>query len=120
MSLIQCAELHQQLYYCRKLFLPDCAPLHLYVFEQHQDKEASDHSGQAKTFEIVAQGFIWFGMCKDIAMYIHTCHTCQRSYTWWQRSTGVLRSLSISSRPWTNISINFITGPPWSEEYHVI
>jgi hypothetical protein len=76
-SLGECEQQNDRLYYCGKLFLLNDPPLHLHVLQQHHDTPASGHCGQAKTFEIIAQEFIWFGMRKNIVRYICNCHTCQ-------------------------------------------
>jgi hypothetical protein len=59
-------------------------------------------------------------MCKNIAEYIHHCHTCQWSQTSQQHPVGVLGSLPVPWKPWTNISMNFLTGLLWSQGYDTI
>jgi hypothetical protein len=109
-NLRECKEWHEWLYYWGKPFLSDHALLCLHISQQDHDTAESGHLGQAKTFEIVTWEIIWFGMRKDIARYIFNCHTYQWSWTLQQQLAGVLRSLSLLSKPWANISMDFITG----------
>jgi transposase InsO family protein len=53
-------------------------------------------------------------MRRHVRQYIRNCHTCQRSRTPRHRPSGVLRPLPIPSRPWSSISMDFVTGLPWS------
>ena len=53
-------------------------------------------------------------MRKDARRYIRNCHTCQRSRTPRHRPSGILRPLPIPYRPWSSISMDFVTGLPWS------
>ena len=53
-------------------------------------------------------------MRKDVRRYIRNCHTCQRSCTPRHHPSGILRPLPIPYRPWSSISMDFITGLPWS------
>jgi hypothetical protein len=73
----ECEKQNERLGYPGTPFFPDNPPLQLHVLQQYHDTPEQGHCGEAKTSEIVAQEFIWFGMCKDIAKYIHNCHTCQ-------------------------------------------
>ena len=54
-------------------------------------------------------------MRKDVRRYIRNCHVCQRSRTPRHRPSGVLRPLPIPDRPWSSISMDFVTGLPWSD-----
>ena len=51
----------------------------------------------------------------DVRRYIRNCHVCQRSRTPPHRPSGILRPLHIPNRPWSSISMDFVTGLPWSD-----
>jgi hypothetical protein len=70
-------EQNELLSYRGKLFLLHHPLLLLHVLQQYHDIPESGHCDQVETFQIVAQEFIWFGMCKAIARYIHNCYICQ-------------------------------------------
>jgi transposase InsO family protein len=54
-------------------------------------------------------------MRADVDRYTRNCHTCQRSKPNRHAPFGVLRPLPIPERPWQDISMDFITGLPWSD-----
>jgi len=53
-------------------------------------------------------------MRKEIARYVANCHICQRRRTAHHAPFGILHPLSIPYRPWQDISMDFVTGLPWS------
>ena len=53
-------------------------------------------------------------MRRDIERYVRNCHSCQRSRTSRHSSFGVLRPLSVPEGPWRDVSMDFVTGLPWS------
>jgi len=59
-------------------------------------------------------------MRKEIAPCVANCHICQPSRTTRHAPFGILRPLPIPYRPWQDISIDFVTGVPWSNGNHVI
>jgi transposase InsO family protein len=119
-TLSECEIRDNKLYYRERLFIPDFDDLRLYLLQQHHDTPSSGHCGQAKTFELLSREYTWFGMRKDVHRYIRNCHVCQRSRTPRHQPSGVLRPLPIPQKPWTSISMDFVTGLPWSEGYDAI
>ena len=113
-SLNRCEIQDQCWYYCESLFVPDYPEIRLYLLQQHHDVLNAGHCCLAKTFELLAREYIWFGMRKDVRRYIRNCHTCQRSRTPRRRRSGILRPFPIPYRPWPSISMDFVTGLPWS------
>ena len=91
----ECEIRNERLYYRNHLFLPNYEELQLYLLQQHQNVLSAGHYGQAKTFELVAREYTWFGMRKDVRRYILNCHVCQWSHTSRHRPTGILPSLLI-------------------------
>jgi len=51
-------------------------------------------------------------MEKDVRNYIKSCETCQRNKDSTQRPGGLLQPLPIPERPWSSISMDFITHLP--------
>ena len=119
-TLSECEEHDGRLLYRGCLYVPNYDDLRLFLIQQSHDLPSAGHGGQAKSFELLSRDYIWFGMRKDISRYIRNCHVCQRSCTPRHRPYGVLRPLSIPSRPWGAISMDFVIGLPWSEEYDAI
>ena len=113
-SLNECEIQDNRLYYRDRLLISDHDELRLHLLQQHHVVPSAGHCGQAKTFELLAREYTWFGMRKDVRRYIRNCHTCQRSRTPRHRPSGILRPLPIPLRPWSSISMDFVTGLPWS------
>ena len=104
----------ERLYYRERLFVPDYSELQLYLLQQHHDVPSAGHCGQDKMFELLAREYTWFGMQKDVRQYIGNCHSCQRGRTPRHRPLGILRPLPIPYKPWSSLSMDFVTGLPWS------
>jgi hypothetical protein len=119
-SLADCEEIDGKLYYREKLFVPASDRLRLHLIQQHHDTPAMGHSGRTKTLELLSRNYYWSGMIQDVARYIRNCHTCQRSHTARHAPFGLLKPLPIANKPWEEISMDFVTGLPWSEGYDAI
>jgi hypothetical protein len=59
-------------------------------------------------------------MRADVDRYTRNCHTCQGSKPNRHALFGVLRPLPIPERPWQDISMDFVTGLPWSNRCDTI
>ncbi|KAK5913399.1 hypothetical protein CgunFtcFv8_007934 [Champsocephalus gunnari] len=54
-------------------------------------------------------------MEKDVKEYVAACTICARNKTSSRPQMGLLRPLPIPSRPWSDISVDFVTGLPESK-----
>jgi hypothetical protein len=52
-SLVECEQYNEKLYYCRKLYLLDYLPLRFHVLQQYQVTPESGYCTEAKTFTII-------------------------------------------------------------------
>ena len=68
------------------------------------------HLGAIKTLNYIRDYLWWKGMVSKIKAYCKTCVTCKRSKPSNQKPYGLLNPLSIPSKPWESIGIDFI-GP---------
>ena len=59
-------------------------------------------------------------MKKNIDRYIRNCHVCRRAKAPRDRYNGALKPLPVSQRPWTDITMDFVTGLPECELKNVI
>ncbi|KAI0993448.1 hypothetical protein K3495_g14736, partial [Podosphaera aphanis] len=119
-SLSECAEINGKLTYRGKLYVPDYDPLKLRILKLHHDDPASGHPGREKTFELVSREYFWPHMRKYVTQYVRNCHTCQRSKPSNHAKFGVLRPLPIAEQPWQEVSMDFVTGLPKSEDFDAI
>ena len=68
------------------------------------------HLGAVKTLAYLRDHFWWKSIVSDVQKYCKPCQTCKQSKPPNQKPHGLLNPLSIPSKPWEEIGINFI-GP---------
>ena len=84
------------------------------------DSPSAGHFGFKKTFSLINRDFWWSSMQKDIKDYIKSCEICCRSKDSRHKPYGFLNPLEIPDRPWTSLSMDFITDLPSSNGYTCI
>src|SRR4029077_16786087 len=70
------------------------------------------HASGEKTFEYLKVYFFWPKMRKDIMDYCKQCDTCQHTLFSTQAPQGLAHPLPIPQRPFTHISMDFVSLPP--------
>ena len=86
----------------------------------YHDTSLGGHSGSTVTTARVASIFYWKKQQKQIRQYVRECPTCQQYKTENMATPGLLQPLPIPTTPFTDISMDFITGLPKSEGKEVI
>ncbi len=114
-TLGECTEEEGRLLYRGRLYVPDHEPLRLFLLRTHHQTPAVGHPGRSKTLELLQRPYHWPRMRADVARFVRNCHACQRSRTARHRPFGILRPLPVPDRPWQDISMDFVTGLPWSD-----
>jgi len=76
------------------------------------DSPSAGHFGFKKTFSLINRDFWWPSMQKDLKEYIKSCEICCRSKDSRHKPYGFLNPLEIPDRPWTSLSMDFITDLP--------
>ena len=84
------------------------------------DSPSAGHFGFKKTFSLINRDFWWSSMHNDIKEYIKSCEICCRSKDSRHKPYGFLNPLEIPDRPWTSISMDFVTDLPSSNGYTCI
>ena len=87
-------------------------PLCPAVMSSRHDPATAGHFGVKKTVELIKQDYWWPGMRDDVTKFIKSCDTCNRCKAPTHAPQGLLNPLHIPSRPWTHISMDFITDLP--------
>ena len=64
---------------------------------------------------VVKQRFWWPAMAREVGEYVSACQVCARSKVPRLPPPGLLRPLPVPHRPWSDISLDFVTGFPLSE-----
>ncbi|MCJ8748212.1 hypothetical protein PDJAM_G00162150 [Pangasius djambal] len=67
------------------------------------------HPGVTRTLEFLRRRFWWPNMKKDVRAYVAACQICARNKEPHIRPSGLLHPLSIPSRPWSHLSLDFVT-----------
>lgn len=75
----------------------------------------SCHPGPGRTEKFIGRRFWWPSMKEDITKFVQTCPVCTQNKTSTQRPAGLLQPLLVPHRPWSHISLDFVTGLPPSD-----
>jgi hypothetical protein len=119
-SLTECDEHNNLLHYCQRIWVPNYEILKLHLLQQHHNVLATGHPGRSKTLNHLCRNYTWPKMRTDFDHYTCNCHTCQCTKPCRHVPFGVLCPLPIPDRPWQDISMDFVTGLPWSNSCDAI
>ena len=75
----------------------------------------SCHPGVRRTMFAISRRFWWPSMEPEVREYVEACSVCARNKTSSGSRMGLLQPLPIPSRPWSDISVDFVTGLPVSQ-----
>jgi RNase H-like domain found in reverse transcriptase/Reverse transcriptase (RNA-dependent DNA polymerase)/Integrase zinc binding domain/gag-polyprotein putative aspartyl protease/Chromo (CHRromatin Organisation MOdifier) domain len=99
-----------------KVVVPQHGDLRQRLVAAHHATPFSGHQGRERTLELVRRNYSWKGIAKDVAEYVATCHECQINKPRVNKPHGKLVPLQIPERPWSDITVDFVTGlPPTGE-----
>lgn len=101
-----------------KLFVP--AHLRLRLLGECHNSVLCGHPGINATKELISREFWWPSISRDVQAFVTSCSTCARSKNPKTRPMGELHPLPIPDRPWSHLSMDFITDLPCSDSKTVI
>lgn len=101
-----------------KIFVPEEKRMKL-IQEVH-DQPGVGHPGVRRTHEMIRKIFYWPKMKATIEQFIRNCHICKRAKAPRDGYSGLLTPIPIPDRPWTDISMDFVTGLPESKGNNAI
>jgi hypothetical protein len=107
------------LYFEERLYIPK-GPTRLRVLQSRHDFPAAGHFGYNKTLELISRDFWWPQMWKEVKEFVLSCDICSRSKNPRHRPYGLLQPLPIPHRPWSSVSMDFITDLPPSNSFDSI
>ena len=73
------------------------------------------HPGVRRTVFFIKQRFWWPAMERAVKEYVGACPICAQNKFSSRAPMGLLQPLPVPHRPWSDISMDFVTGLPYSE-----
>ena len=111
----------QLLRYKGSVYVPRWSvPLQRELIEMFHDWPTAGHPGVAKCYKRLAQSYYWDSMLRDVRNYIQKCHSCQVNKPRHHLPYGLLVPLPVPDKPFQEISMDFITDLPLSQDIHGI
>ncbi|KAK3544099.1 hypothetical protein QTP86_001557, partial [Hemibagrus guttatus] len=101
-----------------KIFVPP--PFSLQVMQWIHEAPSSGHPGIRRTTQLVRRRFWWLSLASDVEGYVWSCPTCAQARTSRQLPEGLLEPLPIPQRPWSHLSVDFLTDLPDSGGYTTV
>ncbi len=93
-----------------RLFVPE--RLRSNVIQWGHCSNVACHPGIGRTMFLVKQRFRLRAMAHDIREFVFACSVCARGKTSNRHPEGLLQPLSVPSRPWSHIALDFVTALP--------
>ena len=76
------------------------------------------HTGGNKMYQDLKQLYWWKGMKRDGTEYVSKCLTCHQVKAEYQVPTGLLNPLPIPQWKWDNITMDFVSVFPLTQQKH--
>uniref|UniRef100_A0A3Q2W9U9 Gypsy retrotransposon integrase-like protein 1 n=1 Tax=Haplochromis burtoni TaxID=8153 RepID=A0A3Q2W9U9_HAPBU len=100
------------------LFVPQ--PVRSQILQWAHTARFSCHPGIHRTITFLQRYFWWPTLSRDAKEYVSACTTCARNKIPNQPPSGSLHPLPTPTRPWSHVSLDFVTGLPPSAGNTVI
>jgi len=95
-----------------RIWLPRDLPIISSLLVEYHATPTGGHMGVAKTIARLSENFTWTGLRQDVTQFVAKCVDCQCTKYETKRMSGLLCPLPVLSRPWEDLSLDFITGLP--------
>uniref|UniRef100_A0AAZ3QS83 Gypsy retrotransposon integrase-like protein 1 n=1 Tax=Oncorhynchus tshawytscha TaxID=74940 RepID=A0AAZ3QS83_ONCTS len=76
---------------------------------------SSGHPGIKRTVQSLRGRYWWPTLAKDVRFYVSSCSVCAQSKAPRHLARGKLQPLPVPQRPWTHLSVDFLTDLPPSQ-----
>ena len=103
--------------YKLRLWIPEDEELRLEIAKTEHDVQTAGHLGGGKTHELLSRNFYWPKMEAWVQDFVSSCDVCQRVKAARHGRYGKLLPLESPYKPWTSISMDFITELPKSDGF---
>ena len=101
-----------------RLFVPTA--LRSEVLQWAHSTHLTCHPGIRRTKEVLQRRFWWASLDKDTQEFVKACPVCSQHKPSHQAPAGLLQPLPVPHRPWSHISLDFVTGLPPSQGHTTI
>jgi len=100
------------------LVIPDYLHLRTSLLKEFHEVKYSGHVGIHKTIQHLKRHYWWPKLNEDVKKWVRSCLHCQRNKADNKRPSGLMKPLPIPPRPWSSVSMDFITDLPETECGH--
>uniref|UniRef100_A0A8C2EBD4 Gypsy retrotransposon integrase-like protein 1 n=1 Tax=Cyprinus carpio TaxID=7962 RepID=A0A8C2EBD4_CYPCA len=100
------------------LFVPES--VRTSVLQWGHSSSLACHPGATRTFRLIKQRFWWPSVAQDARRFVSACPICATGKGSNRPPAGLLQPLSVPSRPWSHIAMDFVTGLPPSSGRTVV
>ncbi|KAK3573596.1 hypothetical protein QTP86_030019 [Hemibagrus guttatus] len=89
-------------------------PLHFrqQVMQWVHEAPSSGHPGIRRSTQLVCSRFWWSSLGLDVEEYVKSCSMCAQARTSRLLPVGLLEPLPVPQRPWSHLSVDFLTDLP--------
>jgi len=104
----------------KKVYILQNKKLRAKVIQLYHYMPVGEHGGQWKTMELVTRNFWWPGIIKKVKKYVESYDAYQRNKNCIEAPAGKLMPNAVLEKPWSHITVDFITKLPLAQEYDAI
>ncbi|KAA6410992.1 MAG: hypothetical protein FRX48_05303 [Lasallia pustulata] len=118
--MVNCSVRDGILYHHNRLWVPGNIEVMVELIREVHDLPSGGHPGIHRTMELIGRYYYWPNMRRTVEQYICNCYCCHRSKAPQHKYNGLLVPAEVPTQRWTDISLDFITGLPESEQMNAI
>jgi transposase InsO family protein len=86
------------------------------IIREHHDDPVHGHPGVTRTMELIQRNYSFQKMKDKVTNYVRKCADCQKNKHGTHAPYGEMQALELPDEPWTDVSMDFITGLPESRD----
>lgn len=86
------------------------------IIRQHHDDPVHGHPGITRTMELIKRNYEFSKMKEKVTTFIAKCEHCQKNKHSTHAPYGEMQAQELPDTPWTDISMDFVTGLPTSKD----
>ena len=108
----------ESLYFQNRLCVPYDKELKKKLLSEAHNTVFTMHLGGNKMYQDLKQFYWWKGMKRNVTEYVFKCLMCQQVKDEHQMPTDLLNPLPIPQWKWDNITMDFVSGLPLTQQKH--